>query len=294
LSYFGLGGRRDEISETVKPHYEDSNVRPDELVDYAISAGLGAKELINGDLETLKKLIAAGYPVMIERGFDELPDLEWMGHYMLMIGYSESNRELYALDAYWGAPSRRDGDADFPVDTWTYARIDELWRHFNRTYIIVYQPYQEEEVASIIGPNFDHSTMLANAHVTAQNEAALYDDTFAWYNLGSVLVKLGNYEQAVVAFDAARERVLPWRMYWYHFDLYEAYYQVGRYDDVLVLATFTSDAENYPESEEAYYYEGLVYAANDQTLAARNAFNKALSYNPTYQAAQIALANLDN
>ena len=100
LGFYNSSLTQNDISNAVKPHPEDSNVRPDELADYARSQGYGAIERINGDLDLLKQLIAAGYPVMIERGFDELPDEDWMGHYMLMIGYSDVTGEFTAMDSY--------------------------------------------------------------------------------------------------------------------------------------------------------------------------------------------------
>ncbi len=292
LSYWGLEDDQFDVASALKPDPEDSNVSPHELAAYARSRGLGAIWRINGELGTLKQLLSEGYPVLIERGFDELPDLDWMGHYMLLVGYSEPEQSFYALDSYWGLHNWHE-DMSFPYDTWGYARLDELWRHFNRTYLVVYPPQDYEAIAAIIGDDMNDQVMLQTALQRAYNEVSGYDDTFAWYNLGSVLTRLGDYQNAATAFDLARARGLPWRMYWYHFDLYEAYYQVGRYEDLLTLALYTADPTNYPESEEAHYYSGLVYQVRGQTTAARNAFNRALRYNPTFQPARTALEQLD-
>ncbi len=285
LSYWGREDDQFQISAAIKPHEEDSNVNPWELSDYAESIGYDSVYRINGDIDTLTRLIAAGYPVIIERGFDELPDEGWMGHFMLMIGYDNNARELYALDSYWGT-NRTHADTSFPVDTWAYDRFDSLWRHFNRAYVVIAPPGQYAQIAAIIGDEIDDTIMYSRALEQAYTEVNTYDDTFAWYNLGALLTEPGNYEQAATAFDAARERELPWRTYWYRFELYEAYYQVGRYEDVLTLALYTADPTNYPESEEAHYYMGLVYLARGQNSAARSAFEKALRYNPYFEPAQ--------
>jgi tetratricopeptide (TPR) repeat protein len=166
--------------------------------------------------------------------------------------------------------------------------MDHFWRHFNRTYIVVHRPDQAAAVASIVGANMDDGAMYARALSTAQLELNLSrNDAFAWFNLGSSLVALGRYQEAAAAFDEARKAGLPWRMLWYQFGPYEAYYQVGRYDDVLALADDTL-AKN-DQSEEAYYYKGLVYLARDQEDQARRHFKAALGRNPHYTAAQQAL-----
>ena len=55
----------------VKPLAEDRNVNPEELVYYVRThAGwLNAEFRVGGDIELLKQLVAAGFPVMIEESF---------------------------------------------------------------------------------------------------------------------------------------------------------------------------------------------------------------------------------
>ena len=65
------------------------------------------------------------------------------------------------------------------------------------------------------------------------------DDPFAWFNLGSDLVALGRFEEAAQAYDRARRIGLPWRMLWYQFGPFRAYYETGRYDEVIALADAT-------------------------------------------------------
>ncbi|HOA22732.1 MAG: C39 family peptidase [Aggregatilineales bacterium] len=292
LSFYGSAVTQDDVSNVIKPHPEDSNVRPDELADYARSQGFGAILRINGTLDVLKKFIAAGIPVMIERGFDELPDEGWMGHYMLMIGYSEVTGEFTAMDSYWGT-NRRHDDPNFPVDKWEYNRFDALWQDFNRTYIVVYTPDREAEVLSIIGEDIDDTTMYVNAlNRTLAEQAQNPDDPFVWFNLGEIYNALGDYQQAAAAFDRARQIGTPWRTLWYRFGPYEAYYQTGRYDDVMALARATTDPSNYPESEEGLYYMGKVFEARGDTRNARAMYQRALQYNHNYAAAQQALAAL--
>jgi tetratricopeptide (TPR) repeat protein len=81
-------------------------------------------------------------------------------------------------------------------------------------------------------------------------------------------------------------------MLWYQFGPYEAYYQIGRYDDVLLLAETT--LKDRPYFEESFYYKGLAQAALGDTNAARTNLQRAAAFNPNFAPAAAALAELDN
>jgi tetratricopeptide (TPR) repeat protein len=285
LSYYAEGFTQDQAATFLKPNLEDRNVRPDELVAYARSRGYDATYRVNGDLQQLKTLIRSGYPVVVEKGFDPEPDrLGWMGHYLLLTGYSDVEREFVTMDSYLG-----------PNRGISYTDLDKFWRHFNRTYIVVHRPDQTAAVASIIGEDIDDFTMWTNAMYNAQAEISLdNNDPFAWYNLGSSLVELGRYEQAATAFDESRRLGIlnyQWRILWYQFGPYEAYYRVGRYEDVLTLASVTIANNEY--AEESFYYKGLVYMAQDQLPAAKREFERALRNNENYTAAELMLEQVN-
>lgn len=283
LSYWGATVGQKDVADFVKPNPEDRNVRPDELVAYANSLGYGGLWRINGSIERLKQLLLAGFPVMVEKGFDPEPDrLGWMGHYLLLIGYSESDRTFITMDSYLG-----------PNKVESFDHVDYYWRHFNRLYLVFYPPERAAEVAAIIGPDMDDQTMYNNALWQATLEKDQNPgDPFAWFNMGSIYVALGDYESAAVAFDMARERGTPWRMLWYQFGPYEAYLHVGgnRLYDVITLANAV--LQNNVYSEEAYYYKGLALQAQGEIEAARAQFQKAIQYNSHYIAAYEALQAL--
>jgi tetratricopeptide (TPR) repeat protein len=114
---------------------------------------------------------------------------------------------------------------------------------------------------------------------------------FSWFNVGSSLTSLGRHHDAAAAYDQARLLGLPWRMLWYQFGPYESYYAVGRYDDVISLATVTlSVVDNL---EESYYWRGMAFLGKENEDRARADFKAALKYNPRFSAAQQALENLD-
>ena len=118
-------------------------------------------------------------------------------------------------------------------------------------------------------------------------------DAFAWFNMGTSLTELGRYDEAAIAYDRAAAGGLPWRMLWYQFGLFEAFYEVGRYDDVLnqVNANLANGGEYV---EEVYYWQGRALAAQGRTSEAINAFQNALRHNPLFTLAQDALNELSS
>jgi len=280
FSYYGY--RQDSqvaIANVLKPNKDDRNVSPDELVGYAQRKGFRAMTRVNGDLERLKLFLSNEIPVMIEEGYDPPRAHQgWMGHYLLLTGYDENG--IIAQDSYNG-----------PNQHVTWQDLDANWRNFNRTYLLVYTDAQAHAVNAIVGKDMDDATMYAKAAQRAQDEwNANPNDAFAAFNLGSSLVGLGEYEAAAQAFDQARLLKLPWRMMWYQFGPYEAYYHVGRYDEVVALADATLKPTG--DLEESYYYKGLALEALGRMDDARAALELALKYNPNYGAARQALAAL--
>jgi tetratricopeptide (TPR) repeat protein len=279
MSYWGVDFTEAEAAAYLKPEQEDPNVRPDEIVKYVEQYGYQALIRENGSFDVIRNFILAGYPVLIETGYDPEPDtIGWTSHYLTIVGYSDEG--FIAMDTY-----RR------PNWFYPYNEVDHYWRQFNRHYIIVFRPDQYAAVASIIGEDIDNATMYENALATARAESSLNrEDPYAWYNLGSNLVNLGRYEDAVLAFDEARRLGLPSRFMWYQFAAYEAYLKVGRNQDVIDLADFVLQKK---ASEEAYYYKGLALAAMGEISRARVQLSLAVSANKNFEAAQQALDALE-
>ena len=167
-----------------------------------------------------------------------------------------------------------------------------LWPHFNNNYIAVFTPEQTASVTNIIGTDLDDQIMWQNSlTINQQNAAANPENAFFWFNLGTTLNALERYNEAAAAFDQARSIGLPWRMLWYQFGPYEAYYQVGRYEDVILLADVT--LKDRPYFEESFYYKGVAQAALGATTDARENLENAASFNPNYIQAIAALSQLE-
>jgi tetratricopeptide (TPR) repeat protein len=286
LTFFGWVQDQAYAKEILRPNREDKNVSPGELVNFVNEqSSVRAIWRIGGNIDLLRALIANGFPVVVERGmFFEAYD--WIGHYQPLVAYDDSQSAFYAYDSFLGDGSAGEGILQ------SYAELDRSWRDFNRLFIVVYHPEREALLQSVLGDLWDVERSVEIAFETAQNEARLnQDDAFAWHNLGSSLTALGRYQEAATAFDRAMSLgTLPWRTLWYQFGLFEAYYHVGRYDDIIALAK--GNLNQAPELEESYYWRGMAYAEQGHTSEAISDFRLALRYNPHFDAAQIALDKL--
>ncbi len=299
LSHLGRTETQYDLAPLLKGTPDDKNVSPDEIVALARSYGFHATARVNGTLAEMKSFLAQGIPVMVESWFVPRPK-DASGHYRLLTGYDDSASApthgvgltveyiptypaaetgfLIAQDAYMGP------NVKLPYNAW-----DLDWRVFNRTYLVLYTDAQAATVSAIIGSDADDGTRYAHSRDTAQKEINANDsDPYAWFNFGSSLTALSQYDQAARAFDRARVLKLPWRMMWYQFAPYEAYYHAARYAEVIALADAT--LANVSGLEESFYYRGLAQLALGQKDAARDSFRRALQANPHYAQAKQALA----
>lgn len=290
LSYWGRGETQYDLAPLLKPDPEDKNVSPEEMAVVVRSLGLQALVRVGGDLDLLKRLLAAGFPVVVETWYVR-DARDQLGHYRLLVGYDDATQQFITYDSLHGP--------DLPIG---YQELDELWRVFNRVYLVVYPADQEDALIEILGADWDAVAAAQRALDTAQDEAmdppldcvayaACRDaETFAWFNIGSSLLALGEASAAAAAYDQARSLGLPWRTLWYQFGPYEAYYAVGRYDDVIVLADATLAV--VANLEESYYWRGMARLAQGDVAGARADWETALRYHPQWPPALQALQNL--
>jgi tetratricopeptide (TPR) repeat protein len=290
LSYWGYGDTQYDVAPVLKPDPEDKNVSPSEMEAYARGLGLGAIVRVNGTIERLKALVRAGFPIIVETWYVR-DATDQLGHYRLIIGYDDAVGEFLTHDSLHG-----------PDVTIGYRELDELWRVFNRAYLVVYAPEHWEALAAVLGPDLDDAAMYEKTLAVAEAEAlqsvencVAYADctdwtTFSWFNVGSSLTALGRHAEAAAAFDQARQLGLHFRMLWYQFGPYESYYAAGRYEDVIALADATlTTAGNL---EESFYWRGMARSAQGGAGEARADFEAALRYHEGWPPASTALEGL--
>ncbi len=126
LTFWGWDGNRDTVGEYVKTNTDDKNVMPYELQDFVLSqTRYGALIRYGGDISLLKKLVAAGFPVVTEKGYytyDMTGRYGWLGHYQFVTGYDETKGVLVVQDTYIDKGENH----EFP-----YADFISGWRSFD-------------------------------------------------------------------------------------------------------------------------------------------------------------------
>jgi tetratricopeptide (TPR) repeat protein len=292
LSYWGWEGDQTVTADWLKPNPKDRNVMPYEMVEYVRSqTNLNAILRWGGDLEMIKKFIAAGFPVLIERGYyEEIPEFGWMGHYNVITGYDQ-DREIFTIqDSYPGVPNT----------TNSFERIERHWRAFNYVYIIVYPTEREPEVFEILGAHADEAYNLQHAAKKALEEINSLSGRelfFGWYNYGTSLVNLQDYYGAAQAYDKAFEVYAdifprPYRLFWYSTGAYFAYYYTGRHQDVIDLADAVLGLSAEPAIEETWVWRGRARLALGDVNGAVEDFREALKWHPGWWVAENELRNL--
>lgn len=297
LNWYGSDITQEDVASYLKPNPEDRNVSPWQIADYVneIIPGSGFRVITRagGTLEMVKHFLAAGYPVVIEKGYD-LPDTGWWGHYLTVFGYDDNLQEIYSQDTYLGP-----WDGSGRVDK--YDDVEHYWQHFNNTFYVVYRPEQEDEVAGILGAEmFDNFTMWQKVAAVADEETkANPDDAFAWFNLGTALTRMGAetgeaqyYQGGAQAYDRAREIGLPPRMLWYQFEPYLAYMRSDRFQDMIDLADATLETQGGRNVEETYLYQGHALSYLGDINGAIASFQQALAVNENFYVAQLAIDSL--
>lgn len=306
LTYWGWNGNRDVIGKAVKPVDKDKNVMPYELQDYITDnvSSMTSAVRYGGDLPLLKRLVAGGFPVVIEKGIYETDvngKYSWMGHYAFVTGYDETTQEIIYQDTYQPDAAKNPG----PNRHIKYEKLVEGWRAFDYIFVVVYPVDKESQVMALLGPYADEQWASQHALSVAQAESqslADIDRFFAWFNVGTSHIALLQYVDAAVAYDYAfgiyadlnvNDSVRPYRMMWYQTGPYKAYYYSNRFADVISLADTTlNETIAEPVLEESLYWRGRAYYMAGKTDLAVQDYRAALKIHPQWIPATQALQDL--
>jgi hypothetical protein len=289
LDYFGDDTTQEDAAAYLKPNEEDRNVSPWQISDYVNEfTELRSTVHSGGDLRMIKQFVAAGLPVVIEKGYEPSNATGWYGHYLTVYGYDDEKEEIYTRDTNLGPFDGRPR-----IDS--YEEFSHWWQQFNYTFYVVYEPEQEALVQSLVPEPlrereemWQFTTDLARQEIDADPE-----NVFAWFNLGVSQTRLGEltgdaayYESGAAAFDEARSIGLPPRALYYEHRPFMAYWKIGRLDDVMELTGAMLDTVGGPHIEEIHWYRGHALAAQGDLWGAREAYSNALEANPNFYPAQ--------
>jgi tetratricopeptide (TPR) repeat protein len=290
-------GVDDPSLDFIQRSQTDVNVMPYEMVDF-VNDNTPFKALyrMGGTIELLKSLIAAGFPVIAEKGiYQTLPPeqtMQWAGHYAFTTGYDDATGEFIFQDSYTPDDTIPYEDQGMNIRM-SYEEYLEGWRAFNYVFIIVYPPEREAELYQVLGPWADETWAIQNALALAETDSdnlTGIDEFFAWFNLGTSYGLLTDYGQAAVAYDTAftlfndlPEDDRPYRIRWYQTGPYRAYFYTSRYADVISLADLTeSTLFSHRVLEETLYWRALAEAALGFYDDAYADLRRAVLYNPHF------------
>jgi len=258
-----------------------------ELEDFVDSQvpGLQAVYRVGGDLDRIKRFIAAGFPVIVEKNSKCNPGPTWCGHYLFVTGYDDTRQEFTIQDVYLKEANL----------TESYDEFLAQWRGFNYLFFVIYPEDRLNEVIQLLGPWNDEQWAISHALEIAKEESiTLTGDAefYAWFNVGSSHVGLYEYVDAAFAYDQAfqlyselpQDENQPFRMMWYQTGPYWAYYYSGRYNDVINLASTTLNAMQEPTLEESLYWRALARLELGETGNAVADLQEAVRINPNFSA----------
>jgi tetratricopeptide (TPR) repeat protein len=280
------------------------NVMPNEMVDFVNEhTEYRALYRFGGEPDLLKRLIAAGFPAIAEKGIYEplLPEntVQWGGHYAFTSGYDDGRQEFIWQDSY--LPDTKPVGKDTRT---SYAEYLSGWRAFDYVFIVVYPADRETELFQVLGPWADfywssqHAQEIAIQEIDS-NTLTGNDLFFAMFNKVTSLVNLQNpdYGPAAAAFDEANayfnntlsvsnDKPLPYRIMWYQTAPYKAYYFSGRYQDVINLAQANLKRIMATRSlEESWFWLARAEYALGNSEAAYANMRQALHFHPGFQSA---------
>lgn len=280
LSYYGFELSQFDVAPMVKGNDEDKNVSPEEMAAYLAKMGLASKVRTNGRIETMLAFVSNGIPVIVQQWLVRPHDGELVGHYRVVRGYDQRARTIIVNDPYRG-----------PEVTFSFELFDERWQPFNRHYIPVYPAQREAEVEAILGEDYDDEAMQRRALAAALAEVEEDPgNAYVWFNLGDDYLALGQYKEAIEAYDRAMALGLPPLFLWYQHGPAMALNQAGEYQRTLDLTA--QILARAPGIEELYKYRGDAYLGLGRTKEAVAEYQLALRYNPNYLPAREALQAL--
>jgi tetratricopeptide (TPR) repeat protein len=286
LSFYGVDVSQEALADILRPDHNETGTNDEKSTppeDLAAQAeqydGLIAYYRPAGNIDLLKKLVAAGFPVMVRTLYKPT---DMVAHYRVIKGYDDTTGDIIDEDGFQG-----------PNVHYTYNDFLSLWKYYNYEYIVLTPPSKQAQLEAILGSEVSSQSSWQLAAQNAEADIA-YDssDVLATFNLSVADYYLGDYADSVKEFEAAQATgQLPPDMLWYQIEPIESYYELGQYDKVFSLSQGVFDQGDIAVPE-LYVLRGQSYEKQGNTTAAKAQFELALQYNKNLQSAKDALAAL--
>ncbi|HUD04315.1 MAG TPA: C39 family peptidase [Candidatus Paceibacterota bacterium] len=282
LSFYGVNVTQEALADILRPdhnttgHNDEKSTPPEDIAAQAESYGPIAYYRPAGNIDLLKQLVAAGFPVLVRTLF--MPTDE-VAHYRVITGYNDATATPVIIDEDgFQGPNVMYSDADFM----------SLWKYYNYEYIVLASPSQVPVLDGILGNDVDAPTAWQDAKNIAANDIAQNSsDYLATFNLSVADYYLGDYASSTQAFESV-ETLIPPNTLWYQIEPIESYYELGQYDKVYSLSETVFEQGNIAVPE-LHVLRGESDEKEGNLADAKNEFETALFYNKNLQSAQDAL-----
>lgn len=283
LRYYGIVKSQEELGQALRPWQnaigdnDDKSVTLQELGQKATEYGFIAYHRPNGNIEVLKRFIAADMPVITRTWVHPNEDI---GHYRVVNGYDDTAKVLIQQDSMEGKDLR-----------YSYDVFNEIWKNNNFEYLVLVPQDKKEIAENILGADRDEAAAWRSALTNAQNLLAQNpDDVYAGFNASIAYFHLNDYAASVKEFERVESR-LAWRTLWYQIEPIQAYEKLGNHDRVFQLTDQILNNQNRSFSE-LYILRGDIYKKQGNAGLARAEYERAVYYNQNLKVAHNALASL--
>lgn len=283
LSYFGINESQEKLGMDLRPfqniygNNDDKSVTLQEIAEKAQDYNLIPYHRPAGDIDTIKLFITYDIPVIARTWTKENEDI---GHYRVIKGYNDTQREIIQDDSLQGSNLR-----------YSYETFNILWEKFNFEYLVLVPTDKQEIAEKILAENKDAKNAWTKAvEISKQQLEKNPGNIYAQFNLSVALYNIGDYENSVKEFGKV-EHKLPFRTLWYQIEPILAYQKLKKYDRVFEITDRILNNQNRAFSE-LYLIRGEIYLEQGQTNLAREEFEKAVFYNKNFKKAQEKLNSI--
>jgi tetratricopeptide (TPR) repeat protein len=273
LSYSGITLDQNTLGQDLRPYQnpkgdnDDKSVTMSELSTYAEKLNLHPYYRPNGTIDTIKYHISNNRPVVLRTWLNDHEDI---GHFILVRGYNDPQKQFIIDDSYYG-----------PNRTLSYDTVVGRWQPFNYEYLVLSaEPLSSEE---------DLQTAWQKALSRAENETTP-ENPYPIFNQAVAHYELGDYQKTIDLYESVQNK-LPKRMLWYQLQPIQAYQKLKNKEKVFTITDTILTNHNRAFSE-LYYIRAQAYLDENNPTAAKSELQNALKYNQNYTAAKDLLSSL--
>lgn len=270
LRIYDISVSQKELGDALRPYQnaggdnDDKSTTLHEMGEKAEEYGFTYYHRPNGDMETIKRAVSAGFPVIARTLLHTNEDI---GHYRVIKGFDQGSETITQDDSLQGKNL-----------VYSFEEFNELWETFNYEFLILIPSDKNFMAEGILQENFDENKSWNLAKERANRLLSTNpNNMYARFNYSVALYHTGDYKKSVEEFEKI-EFQLPFRTLWYQIEPIEAYYKLGNYDRVFEITDKILENHNRAFSE-LYMIRGKIYEKQGDKSAANIEYEKARFYN---------------